>query len=86
MFPIRCYTCNTVLAHLHDRFEQMSRHSTAVQSFERLRIERMCCRRMFLGYVNVTSDLIRYPNVNVQLDGDAVLMREVSTCRVVECD
>lgn len=46
MFPVRCYTCNSVLAHLYPEFR--SHHDV-----RRLDIDRMCCRRMFLGHTEL---------------------------------
>lgn len=88
MFPIRCYTCNAVVADRHEAYERILHDGGAVlDAFQRLGIARMCCRRMFLGYVNITNDLINYPNVDLPLDeGGTVLYRKVNMTRCVSCD
>ena len=88
MFPIRCYTCNALLAHLHIQMEAMTREgATCAQCLDSFGVDRLCCRRMFLGYVDLTEDLIRFPNKDVVLDDSGtVLKRHVNTVRVVSCD
>lgn len=88
MFPVRCYTCNAVVA---DRAQAYARllhdGSSEREAFDALDIARMCCRRMFLGHVDLTSDLLRFPNVDMTLDeGGTVLHRHVRTERTVSCD
>lgn len=77
MFPVRCYTCNAVLAHLYplqDTLDAVGAH-------------RLCCRRMFLGYVDLTTDQMRQPNVDTPLDdGGTVLLRRAVAPRTVSCD
>ena len=47
----------------------------------------MCCRRMFLGYVDIISDQLDNGNVDVALDrGGTVLQRRATHTRVVGCD
>ncbi|OUU49686.1 MAG: hypothetical protein CBC12_07180 [Candidatus Puniceispirillum sp. TMED52] len=87
MFPIRCYTCNTVLAGVHRDYENfIHANGTTLDAFKHLNIERMCCRRMFLGYVNITEDLINYPAVDQPLDeAGTVLCRKVKITRTLSC-
>lgn len=53
MFPIRCFTCNKVLAHLYNDYEAIGKKETNKKAFEILKINRFCCRRMFLSYVKI---------------------------------
>ena len=88
MFPVRCYTCNCVVGDRHERFERMQYddRESVVSIFRALGIERMCCRRMFLGYTNITKDLIQFPNVDTVLDeGGTTLRRRVTQTRTVSC-
>lgn len=88
MFPIRCYTCNSVLADKHKEYEKLVRAGgTTLSAFKSLEIERMCCRRMFLGYVDITQDLIRFPNVDMPMDQTGtILCRKVNMTRTFTCD
>ena len=86
MFPVRCYTCNAVLAHLSPAYE---RHTTAGGTAKDAlqNVPRMCCRRMFLGYVDLSDDFLTQPNVDSILDQEGTLLKRcVRHTRVVSCD
>jgi DNA-directed RNA polymerase subunit N (RpoN/RPB10) len=88
MFPVRCYTCNTTLAQLHPLYRaKLCRGGRAGPIMDGLGIGRMCCRRMMLGHVDVTSDQLHFGNTNIVLDkGSVVIERAVEGERVVSCD
>ena len=88
MFPIRCYTCNAVLAHVHPSYEALTQQGChARDAMTQLGVDRMCCRRMFLGYVDLTTDMVRFGNDSMCLDnGGTVLDRRVACSDVVSCD
>lgn len=89
MFPVRCYTCNTVLAHLHPTYKTRVKREavSSKDALAELNVTRMCCKRMFLGYVDLIEDQIEYPNLDVKLDeGGTTLRRRVYHERVVSCD
>ena len=89
MLPVRCYTCNSVVAHMHDEYERRTAHQgePAGEVLDALHVRRLCCRRMFLGYVNLLRDQIKFGNVDMTLDrGGTVLKRHVAFERCVSCD
>ena len=88
MFPVRCYTCNALLGHKHAAYAAQTRSGTAPRdALAHLEVDRMCCRRMFLGHIDLMEDRLRYPNTNTVLDdGGTVLQRHVPNTRVVSCD
>ena len=88
LFPVRCYTCNAVLAHLHPVYEREAQRGGTPQEFFEVRgIRRFCCRRMFLGHVDLISRQKRYGTVDMQMDdAGMVLHRHVRFERVVRCD
>lgn len=48
-FPIRCFTCGKVLNHKHKEYvERINTGEEAFKILDDFRIERMCCRRMFI--------------------------------------
>ena len=54
---------------------------------EDLHVHRMCCRRMFLGHVDLVRDQVQHPNMDVSLDrGGTILRRVVVGSRRVDCD
>lgn len=88
MFPVRCYTCNALVGHKYDGFRRKrSDGRRAIDLFVELDLDRMCCRRMFLGHIDLMEDQLRYPNSDCVLDeGGTVLKRHVPHARVVSCD
>lgn len=87
MFPVRCYTCNTVLAHLHESFDAHAQHVGTKTAFHDFRIDRICCRRMFLGFVDLSDGHESFGNVDTVLDkGGTVLRRHVGHARTASCD
>ena len=86
LFPVRCYTCNAVLAHLHPEYERVVLAGDHPRDLLRT-IPRMCCRRMFLGYVDLISDQKHHGNVDLVLDASGtILRRHARTARTVTCD
>ena len=79
MFPVRCYTCNTVIAHLHPAYVAAQRsEGNLAEALRALGVQRMCCRRMFLGYVDLTADQLEHGNVDVSLDEGGTVLRRLS--------
>jgi len=54
IIPIRCFTCNKVIA---DKWEAYLKYikngSSEAEALDKLSIKRYCCRRMILGHVDV---------------------------------
>ena len=88
MFPVRCYTCNSVLAQHHPAYTDaiVTREKSPATFFEETAISRMCCRRMFLGYVDLTREQLLYGNTDTAVDQHIMLKRHVSGVRDVSCD
>lgn len=88
MLPVRCYTCNTCIAHLHAQYEDLVRTGTPARTaMDSVGVHRMCCRRMFLGYVDLMEHRMRYPNVDARMDdAGTVLYRHCHDERTVSCD
>lgn len=87
MFPVRCYTCNAVLAQLHPAYRTRTKDGEHPRDvLADLGVVRMCCRRMFLGHVDLVESQLRHANVDVVLDkGGTVLRRFVPHERTVDC-
>ena len=88
MFPVRCYTCNATLAHRHPAYVKGMREGhTAADMLESLGVARMCCRRMFLGHVDLVGQQMHLGNVDVDMDaGGTVLKRYCKGVRTVSTD
>lgn len=87
-FPVRCFTCNAVLAHLEPEYASGLRaHIHPEALLKTLNVTRMCCRRQFLGFVDLTADRAAFPCKNIVLDnGDTCLERQAHGMRNVSCD
>jgi len=61
LFPIRCYTCNSVIGR-HETLYNIGIDSgkTPGEMFDKLKIKRICCKRMFLGHENTFERISRY--------------------------
>ena len=90
MMPVRCYTCNAVVAHLWEAYEsqRQAQDTQATGSLlDDLGVRRMCCRRMFLGHVDLTKEHILHPNKDVVLDDSGThLRRKVHFERTISCE
>lgn len=53
-----------------------------------LHVDRMCCRRMFLGHVDLIQEQMKYGHVNIVIDdkNGTILNRLVKKERIVSCD
>jgi DNA-directed RNA polymerase subunit N len=60
-FPIRCFTCGTVIGHLYEQYKDDTKEKNVELVLDELGVERYCCRRMFLAHVNLIERVLRYP-------------------------
>lgn len=56
IIPIRCFSCNLVIADKWERYHQLIKegHTEAV-ALDTVKLKRYCCRRMFLSHVNINQ-------------------------------
>lgn len=73
---------------MHETYaDSLSRGARAGETLDALHVRRMCCRRMFLGYVDTHAAQMAYPNVDLVLDqGGTVLLRRSKATAEVSCD
>lgn len=88
MFPVRCYTCNTVLAHMHPEYMRCTKEvAPAKDTLDRLGVKRMCCRRIFLSYVDLVTENLAHGYDDIKLDAaDTRLRRRTLHETSVSCD
>ena len=88
MFPVRCYTCNSLIGHNYKSYtSRVTNEESRKEVLDSLGITRICCRRMFLTHVHVVSDLLRFSNNDIILDDSgSALFRSVNFSRTVSCD
>lgn len=63
MLPVRCFTCNKVIAHKEKKYNDMVKSGMKKDDvLDSLNMKRYCCRRMFLGHVDINDQLLLYSN------------------------
>jgi DNA-directed RNA polymerase subunit N len=67
--PVRCFSCNRVIGQHEEQFQQLCLEKNINEVLRILNIESYCCRRMFLGYVPVIDELLRFPT-NIQTNDE----------------
>lgn len=60
-FPIRCFTCGAPIAQQYNDFLRLinEESKTVEESLNHLKINRVCCRRMFVSHIDM-SEVARY--------------------------
>ena len=60
IIPIRCFTCGKVIA---NKWEKYITYEDKTLAFKELKIEKICCKRMFLTNID-NFDIISQYNLN----------------------
>lgn len=61
MIPIRCFSCNKVIANKWIMYNNhLDSGMNANNAFAEVGIYRYCCKRMFLGHVDIIDKLLLY--------------------------
>ena len=64
IIPVRCFTCKKVIANKwNDYLDLLARGYNPADALDALGFKRYCCRRMFLGHVNIIDELLKYPTI-----------------------
>ena len=88
MLAVRCFSCNRQVGHLHARFE--AEHAGVDRCgaiLDRMKLTRMCCRRMLLANAPVIEDIMHYSQEDVVLDeSNTEFKSRVKGKRTVSCD
>ena len=65
MLPIRCFSCNKVLANKGTTFHLLRKEKVEMNIiWEKLGLTRMCCRSIMIGHVDVSDELMAYCDYN----------------------
>lgn len=71
MLPIRCFTCNKVLARYQDAFDNYKAKFSNQEEidysefFNHLNIQRICCRKIFLTHIDIFQYDPPFTNDNI---------------------
>ncbi|MBS3069940.1 DNA-directed RNA polymerase subunit N [Candidatus Micrarchaeota archaeon] len=61
LVPVRCFTCGKPVGEYWESFEERtSKGEDAGEVLTELGFNRYCCRRMFLGHVDLIDEILPY--------------------------
>ncbi|EEQ81318.1 hypothetical protein NCER_102312 [Vairimorpha ceranae BRL01] len=61
LIPVRCFTCNKEISSKWEPYKYLiNTDKSPADALNELDIKRICCRRMFLGHVEIIDKLIKY--------------------------
>ena len=62
MFPVRCFSCGKVIGQYWEEYnERLKKGEDPLKIMEDLGIDRYCCRRMFLEFVEYIDEIAKTP-------------------------
>lgn len=65
MFPVRCFTCNRVIADRIVRYEKaIAEGRDPEEVLDELKVMSMCCRIHFLTYVDTITEELEYCKID----------------------
>lgn len=66
LIPVRCFTCNKIIGNKDIKYNKyLESGMTPKEALDKMGVNRICCRRIFLGHVNIIDKLLLFPK---QLD------------------
>jgi DNA-directed RNA polymerase subunit N len=58
LIPVRCWSCGKVVAHLYDQFKNaVDTGEDPSKVLDDLGLERYCCRRMYVGHIELIDEI-----------------------------
>lgn len=61
IIPIRCFTCGKEISSRWEPYLELLRtDKTEAEALDELGMTRICCRRMFLGHVDIVDKLLKF--------------------------
>ncbi|MGA1821325.1 MAG: DNA-directed RNA polymerase subunit N [Thermoplasmatota archaeon] len=61
IIPIRCFTCGKVIGHLYEEYtRRVQAGEEPDKVLDSVKLNRYCCRRMFLTHVETIDEIMPY--------------------------
>ena len=60
IIPIRCMSCGNPIAHLYEEYLEKIKTEDKKKVLDELKVERYCCRSMFLGHVDLIDTAAQF--------------------------
>ena len=65
IIPVRCYSCNKIIGNKWEFFKsKIEEGITHEESFKLVGLQKYCCKRMFLGHIDLIDKLLIYSEKN----------------------
>lgn len=65
MIPVRCFTCNKVIGGKWEKYKSQIESGMKKEiSLNTVGLTRYCCRRHFLGHVDIIDQLVLFSNTD----------------------
>ena len=65
MIPVRCFTCNKIIANKWETYKNyLESGKSARDALAVIGFRRYCCKRMFLGHMEIIDKLLLYSQNN----------------------
>ena len=59
--PIRCFSCGTPVAHLHEEFkERIEKGEDPKKVLDDLGLKRYCCRALFISHIDLLEKVAQF--------------------------
>ena len=69
LIPVRCFTCNKVLGNMEGPMKNLrEKGKTDEEIMKILKIERYCCKRILLTYIDNAEDMFEYQQMPEQIE------------------
>jgi DNA-directed RNA polymerase subunit N (RpoN/RPB10) len=66
IIPIRCFTCNKIIANKWQKYiNHINSGMDSNKAFIQIGIIKYCCKRMFLGHIDIINKIILYPEKKI---------------------
>jgi len=61
IIPIRCWSCGKPIGHLWESYkERVAKGENAKKVLDDLKLERYCCRAMFVGQIDLIKTIAKF--------------------------
>jgi DNA-directed RNA polymerase subunit N len=61
IIPVRCWSCGKPIGHLWEEYnERVKKGDNAKKVLDELKLERYCCRAMFIGQVDLIDTIAKF--------------------------
>lgn len=67
IIPVRCFSCGMVVGNKYSRYVKLlQQDEDPGEALDKLRVKRLCCRRMLIAHVDVADDMLSYEENKVE--------------------